>query len=152
MVSALDLEFDYGLPGKPGYTYDRPFDYFQFEFAALSGTDTHNWLEIILVRGMLWGRDFELGDRYAGISSPKPPHRRGARHSPAAVVGADRRMACRQEKRYQWNASPGKRINQMRPFCDVPAEVPPLRSEFTYALLRTVAGGRNSDGVWLEWR
>jgi hypothetical protein len=33
----------------------------------MSGTDTHNWLENILVRGMLWGRDYEWGDNTTGI-------------------------------------------------------------------------------------
>ncbi len=26
-----EFAIDYGLPGKPGYTYDRPFDYFMFQ-------------------------------------------------------------------------------------------------------------------------
>jgi hypothetical protein len=63
----LDFSMAYGLPGQPHYTYDRPFDYFQFEFAALSGTHTHNWLENILCRGLLWGKEYEAGDNYAGV-------------------------------------------------------------------------------------
>ena len=27
----VDFALDYGLPGKPGYTYERPFDYFSFQ-------------------------------------------------------------------------------------------------------------------------
>ena len=29
-----DFSMDYGLPGKPGYTYKRPFDYFTFQATA----------------------------------------------------------------------------------------------------------------------
>jgi hypothetical protein len=63
----LDFEFAYGLPGKPGYTYDRPFDYFQFELASLASAHGHNFLENLLVRGLLWGKDYEIGDSYAGV-------------------------------------------------------------------------------------
>ena len=48
----LDFAMAYGLPGQPGYTYRRPFDYFHFEFAAMSSAHTHNWLENILCRGL----------------------------------------------------------------------------------------------------
>jgi hypothetical protein len=63
----LDFSMAYGLPGQPGYAYERPFDYFQFEFAALSSAHTHNWLENIFCRGLLWGKDYEAGDNYAGV-------------------------------------------------------------------------------------
>jgi hypothetical protein len=63
----LDFSMAYGLPGQPGYTYNRPFDYFQFEFAALSSAHTHNWLENIFVRGLLWGKEYEPGDNVAGV-------------------------------------------------------------------------------------
>jgi hypothetical protein len=58
----LDFSMAYGLPGRPDYTYNRPFDYFQFEFAALTSAHTHNWLENIFCRGLLWGRAYEAGD------------------------------------------------------------------------------------------
>ena len=32
---AADYSITYGLPGKPGYEYKRPFDYFHFEFTAV---------------------------------------------------------------------------------------------------------------------
>ncbi len=55
----------YGLPGKPGYTYDRPFDYFEIELAADSGpTDVP---EAITSRGLIFGSEYEAGDRYRGI-------------------------------------------------------------------------------------
>ncbi len=62
-----DFEFAYGLPGKPDYTYDRPLDYFQFEFASLAGSHGENILENIMLRGLLWGRDYEIGESVAGI-------------------------------------------------------------------------------------
>jgi hypothetical protein len=60
-----DLVFDYGLPGKPGYEYSRPFDYFHFEANAAS---TENSLpENVSVRGLLLGSKYSLGDSYRGI-------------------------------------------------------------------------------------
>src|SRR5450759_2009074 len=32
----IDYSMDYGLPGKPGYSYTRPFDYFTFQITATS--------------------------------------------------------------------------------------------------------------------
>ena len=32
---SADYSMTYGLPGKPGYQYKRPFDYFHFEFTAV---------------------------------------------------------------------------------------------------------------------
>ena len=59
-----DYSLSYGLPGKDGYTYDRPFDYFHFEFTAVSGK---NGFENIMTRGLLVGRKYEAGDDYRGI-------------------------------------------------------------------------------------
>ncbi|HEY3657100.1 MAG TPA: DUF3943 domain-containing protein [Steroidobacteraceae bacterium] len=53
----------YGLPGKPDYDYDRPFDYFNFEL----GADTNNALETVFSRGLLYGTDYEVGPSYRGI-------------------------------------------------------------------------------------
>jgi hypothetical protein len=47
----VDFTLDYGLPGKPGYTYDRPFDYFSFQ-AAVS---TAIGFESLSTRGLLFG-------------------------------------------------------------------------------------------------
>ena len=55
---------DYGLPGKPGYSYRRPFDYFNFE-AALSSA---NGIENLTSNGMLLGDHYALGDRVRGIA------------------------------------------------------------------------------------
>ncbi len=59
----VEYSMDYGLPGKPGYTYTRPFDYFTVQ-TTLS---TANGFENILTRGALWARDYELGPSYRGI-------------------------------------------------------------------------------------
>ena len=58
-----EFAMDYGLPGKPGYTYTRPFDY----FAVQSTLSTANGFENILTRGMLVGKDYGIGDTYRGI-------------------------------------------------------------------------------------
>ena len=61
--AVLDFSMDYGLPGKPGYNYRRPFDYFTFQYTVASG----NGFENIMTRGLLFGRDYALGDNYRGI-------------------------------------------------------------------------------------
>jgi hypothetical protein len=58
-----DFSMDYGLPGKPGYRYLRPFDYFSFQAVGSSA----NGVESLTTRGLLLGRPYELGDRYRGI-------------------------------------------------------------------------------------
>ena len=59
----LVYSIDYGLPGKSGYTYSRPFDYFNFEATASSA----NGAESLLTRGLLLGQDYEAGDDYRGV-------------------------------------------------------------------------------------
>jgi len=63
--AALDFAMAYGLPGKASYTYDRPFDYFDFEFRSLGNLD--NPIDNIMIRGLLYGKDYEVGDSYQGI-------------------------------------------------------------------------------------
>jgi hypothetical protein len=58
-----DFSMDYGLPGKSGYEYTRPFDYFAFQATASSA----NVFENILTRGMLVGRSYEKGRDFRGI-------------------------------------------------------------------------------------
>ncbi len=55
----------YGLPGKPGYSYMRPFDYFHFEFTSLGNKD--NPFDDVMIRGFLLGKDYEFGNSYRGI-------------------------------------------------------------------------------------
>jgi Domain of unknown function (DUF3943) len=57
------LAVGYGLPGKPGYTYDRPFDYFNFALTL----DTANTVESVFSRGLLLGSDYEAGPNYRGL-------------------------------------------------------------------------------------
>ncbi|HXT20774.1 MAG TPA: DUF3943 domain-containing protein, partial [Thermoanaerobaculia bacterium] len=58
-----EYAMDYGLPGKPGYHYERPFDYFSFQTTA----STANGFENVLTRGLLLGTDYDVGERYRGI-------------------------------------------------------------------------------------
>ena len=59
----LDFALDYGLPGKPGYTYKRPFDYFNFQVLFSSA----NGVENLSTRGLLYGTDYAAGDNYRGV-------------------------------------------------------------------------------------
>ena len=58
-----EYSLDYGLPGKPGYDYRRPFDYFSFQATA----STANGFENVMTRGLLFGRDYGHGDRFRGL-------------------------------------------------------------------------------------
>lgn len=61
--AVADFTFTYGLPGKPGYTYKRPFDYFDFHITAV----TANFLESLNSRGLLIGAPYAAGDSTRGI-------------------------------------------------------------------------------------
>jgi hypothetical protein len=58
-----DFALDYGMPGKDGYQYRRPFDYFAFQATASSA----NMFENVMTRGLLLGRDYKEGADYRGI-------------------------------------------------------------------------------------
>jgi hypothetical protein len=58
-----DFSLAYGLPGKPGYSYTRPFDYFDFQFTAA----TANIFESFKTRGLLLGTDYAIGDTTRGL-------------------------------------------------------------------------------------
>jgi hypothetical protein len=58
-----DFYLEYGLPGKRGYSYDRPFDYFAFQ-ATLSSA---NAFENVMTRGLLKGRSYQDGDTLRGV-------------------------------------------------------------------------------------
>lgn len=58
-----DFYLEYGLPGKRGYEYTRPFDYFSFQ-ATLSSA---NGFENAMTRGLLKARAYEEGDRLRGV-------------------------------------------------------------------------------------
>lgn len=59
----VDYAMDYGLPGKPGYHYERPWDYFSFQVSASSA----NAVENLSTRGLLFGKEYQAGDNYRGI-------------------------------------------------------------------------------------
>jgi hypothetical protein len=63
-AAQVDYQMDYGLPGKPGYSYRRPFDYFNFQ-AVLSSS---NGVENLTSNGMLVGDRFAWGDNVRGIA------------------------------------------------------------------------------------
>jgi hypothetical protein len=65
--AVLDFSMIYGLPGKPDYDYERPFDYFSFEFAAQTSAHTDDFIQDIMVRGLLYGTDYQIGHNYRGI-------------------------------------------------------------------------------------
>lgn len=63
-----DYSMTYGLPGKPGYRYTRPFDYFHFELGAVPNANSvANTFENVTIRGLLVGSTYELGDDYRGV-------------------------------------------------------------------------------------
>jgi hypothetical protein len=53
--ATAEFWMSYGLPGKPGYDYDRPLDYFDFQFSVLSNKS--NPIENVMIRGLLLGRE-----------------------------------------------------------------------------------------------
>jgi hypothetical protein len=61
---AADFALDYGLPGQPGYTWRRPFDYFQFR-VRLSNVQG---IESLASRGMLFGAPYGSGRNLRGIA------------------------------------------------------------------------------------
>ncbi len=63
--ATADFAMAYGLPGKPGYGYGRPFDYFHFEFTSLGNLD--NPFDHVMIRGLLLGKKYEAGNAYRGI-------------------------------------------------------------------------------------
>ncbi|MEO6711636.1 MAG: DUF3943 domain-containing protein, partial [Planctomycetota bacterium] len=56
---------DYGLPGKPGYGYSRPFDYFHFEASTTSSLNA--FPESVISRGLLAGSETKSGESYRGV-------------------------------------------------------------------------------------
>ena len=63
--ATLDFDMSYGLPGKPGYTYKRPLDYFDFDINGQARAS--NPVGNVLLRGLLYGTTYEAGDDYRGI-------------------------------------------------------------------------------------
>ncbi len=64
-VAAAMFEMEYGLPGEPGYTYSRPFDYFNFE--GTLDSNRGDPIESVFVRGLLYGEDYSVSSDYHGV-------------------------------------------------------------------------------------
>ncbi len=62
-MAQADLAVDYGLPGQEGYTYNRPFDYFNFQTSVSSA----NGMENLSTNGLLAGMDFAAGRDFRGL-------------------------------------------------------------------------------------
>lgn len=66
--ASVGFTMTYGLPGKPGYRYKRPFDYFHFELALVPTADGFsNVFENVSIRGLLLGTNYEWGETYRGL-------------------------------------------------------------------------------------
>jgi hypothetical protein len=66
--ASVDFSMVYGLPGKLGYRYTRPFDYFHFNFTAVPNADSvDNAIENVTIQGLLAGAAYEGGDGYRGV-------------------------------------------------------------------------------------
>jgi hypothetical protein len=63
--ATMNFAMSYGLPGKPGYTYTRPLDYFDFEVSSQARES--NPVNNVLLRGLLYGKDYHAGNDYRGI-------------------------------------------------------------------------------------
>lgn len=61
--SLVDVSLEYGLPGKEGYDYSRPFDYFVLKASASS----KNGLESVMSHGLLKGAAFDAGATGRGV-------------------------------------------------------------------------------------
>jgi Domain of unknown function (DUF3943) len=65
---SADYTITYGLPGKPGYQYKRPFDYFHFELAAVpNAARVTDAIDNVTIRGLLVGRSYSPGESYRGV-------------------------------------------------------------------------------------
>ena len=62
-TAELDYGLDYGLPGQPGYTYTRPFDYFSLRAVA----NSVNGIENLATRGLLFGSAYDVGSNFRGV-------------------------------------------------------------------------------------
>lgn len=64
-AAVVDYSIAYGMPGRTGYLYLRPFDYFTFEVSGLR--ENAESFANIMTRGLLFGRKFELGEGFQGV-------------------------------------------------------------------------------------
>jgi len=62
--AVADFRMTYGMPGKDGYRYTRPFDHFDFRFTASTATT----FESIMSRGLIAGKGYGEGAApYRGV-------------------------------------------------------------------------------------
>ncbi|WP_236027062.1 DUF3943 domain-containing protein [Geomonas diazotrophica] len=64
-IGIAEFSMEYGLPGKPDYSYHRPLDYFNFEISTRARK--HNLVDTLTVRGLLKGTSYQVGRDYRGI-------------------------------------------------------------------------------------
>lgn len=64
-AATAEYSMAYGLPGRPGYLYMRPFDYFTFELGVLS--ESRAVYADLLSRGLLFGRKYGSGETLDGL-------------------------------------------------------------------------------------
>jgi hypothetical protein len=65
---SADYSILYGLPGKPGYRYRRPFDYFVFNLTVIPDPRTPpDVIENITIQGLLAGKAYGWGADYRGV-------------------------------------------------------------------------------------
>jgi hypothetical protein len=60
-----DFHLAYGLPGEPGYRYQRPFDYFDIQ--VNSSVENGRQYNGGSIRGLLFGFPYESADTYRGV-------------------------------------------------------------------------------------
>jgi len=63
--ATAEFSMSYGLPGRRGYDYTRPLDYFDFQISLLSRAS--NPVENVMVRGLLVGSKTGEGVKSRGI-------------------------------------------------------------------------------------
>lgn len=63
--TSLSYSMSYGLPGKPDYSYKRPFDYFQVDL-GVTAFGPADYLSIV-TEGLLLGKKYEMGNSYRGV-------------------------------------------------------------------------------------
>ena len=63
-----EYNMSYGLPGKPGYRYQRPFDFFTFDLLVVpNASSVSNAIENASIRGLLIGTGYDAGDSGRGL-------------------------------------------------------------------------------------
>ena len=63
-----EYNLSYGLPGKPGYRYRRPFDFFTFDLLVVPNADSvSNAIENASIRGLLVGAGYDAGEHARGL-------------------------------------------------------------------------------------